>query len=777
MNDRTRRPNLLHRAAGIGALFCSTVTVAQQGLPVTNVPAAPATDPIATFAWADFDQDGLLDAAAVQADGSLSLLMNLGDGSFADVTASAGVDAQNVSFVLFEDGNGDGQADLFVASKDRGGSQLLLNQAGIFQNATVGSGLESLAGVREAQWLDYDADGLLDLHVSSPGANTLFHALGVARFEPIDLPVAQPGQVSAFTTASLGLLTESAGEHGAASLGSTDVDVDNQTTIVAGGGSRTPLGGPTGPGGGTQNMSTVVPGWPQCTRLITDDATGTCMAASSTPTLGMLYPLSTDFFVDTDGDVGLGTTSPDRRLVVEDDASTGLARFRNTNSFGSAAVEFTDEVGNPRTEIGYSNFLDGAAWAGSSYLEATGSDLVLATGGTERMQIKEGGNIGIGTTDPDVDFALEIEDVGVGMSWSGGIAAGSSIDNKVVLGDLNGVATIGGHSADLDAWTDLSINPSGNVGIGTQGPSNKLSVSGTTDISGSLGIGTASPQANLHLRSTQSTVVRLEADTNNAGEGDQPRIELSQDGGLEGGIVGFRNSSNDLGIVATGATGDLVLGAADAEQMRIERNGIVRVGQAGQPRIEIIPTGGAFPRLTAKRPDGSDHAYLGDISGDYYNCVVSPSSFVQAGMYYDTSADDGVLFAAVKNFRETNPRNANTDIVYACVEGPEAAAYVRGTGQLVNGQATIQFPQHFSDIVTAAGLTIQLTPRSAGSLGLAVVDQSTKAFTVRELHQGNGSYAFAWEAKAVRKGYENYEVIRPKLRVPATKQGQFVSND
>lgn len=45
--------------------------------------------------------------------------------------------------------------------------------------------------------------------------------------------------------------------------------------------------------GGAQDMGSIVPGWPQCTRLITDEATGDCIGASSTPTLGMLHPLGT----------------------------------------------------------------------------------------------------------------------------------------------------------------------------------------------------------------------------------------------------------------------------------------------------------------------------------------------------------------------------------------------------------------------------------------------------------------------------------------------------
>jgi hypothetical protein len=32
---------------------------------------------------------------------------------------------------------------------------------------------------------------------------------------------------------------------------------------------------------------------------------------------------------------------------------------------------------------------------------------------------------------------------------------------------------------------------------------------------------------------------------------------------------------------------------------------------------------------------------------------------------------------------------------------------------------------------------------------------------VRELMKGKGNFSFDWEAKGVRKGYENYQVIRP----------------
>jgi hypothetical protein len=137
----------------------------------------------------------------------------------------------------------------------------------------------------------------------------------------------------------------------------------------------------------------------------------------------------------------------------------------------------------------------------------------------------------------------------------------------------------------------------------------------------------------------------------------------------------------------------------------------------------------------------------------------------KASMYVDTNGD-GVIVAGVKNFRVPNPNQANTDIVYACIEGPEAAVYVRGTASLVSGQATVSLPDHFASVTGAGSITAQVTPLSSASLGLAVTEKRPNAIVVMELHNGTGSYDFDWEVKAVRKGHENYRVIRPSSEGP-----------
>jgi hypothetical protein len=79
----------------------------------------------------------------------------------------------------------------------------------------------------------------------------------------------------------------------------------------------------------------------------------------------------------------------------------------------------------------------------------------------------------------------------------------------------------------------------------------------------------------------------------------------------------------------------------------------------------------------------------------------------------------------------------------------------------LNGQATITMPAHFSDLASAHGVTVIVTPLSADSLGLAVVGKGNGGFQVRELMRGTGSYQFDWEIKAVRKQHLDYKVIRP----------------
>jgi len=156
-------------------------------------------------------------------------------------------------------------------------------------------------------------------------------------------------------------------------------------------------------------------------------------------------------------------------------------------------------------------------------------------------------------------------------------------------------------------------------------------------------------------------------------------------------------------------------------------------------------------------PSGSEQVSLAPGSVN----VLNPTG--TRGVNLEVLSDGtGAVFADVKNFRMAHPTQPGMDIVYACIEGPEAAAYVRGTGQLVNGEAKISLPDHFVSVANPETMTVQVTPLSADSHGLSVVAKRLDDFVVKELHCGAGSYDFDWEVKCVRKGHESYAVTRPQ---------------
>ena len=109
----------------------------------------------------------------------------------------------------------------------------------------------------------------------------------------------------------------------------------------------------------------------------------------------------------------------------------------------------------------------------------------------------------------------------------------------------------------------------------------------------------------------------------------------------------------------------------------------------------------------------------------------------------------------------THPKEPSKHIVYSCLEGPEAAAYIRGRAALTNGRAQVNFPEHFLLVINPDTVTILLTPRSATSKGLAMVESRPDGFTVRELFDGTGSYDFDYFVSGIRKGYEDYQPVVP----------------
>jgi hypothetical protein len=110
--------------------------------------------------------------------------------------------------------------------------------------------------------------------------------------------------------------------------------------------------------------------------------------------------------VDAFGSVGIGTTTPGRKLDVVDDATGLVARFQGTNATAYSMLHIlrSDNVG---AHIGFFNPGIALPLAGNFVLGTFGNAPVsLTTNNVERVRVDVSGIVGIGTTAPTA--ALEV---------------------------------------------------------------------------------------------------------------------------------------------------------------------------------------------------------------------------------------------------------------------------------------------------------------------------------------------------------------------------------
>jgi hypothetical protein len=309
--------------------------------------------------------------------------------------------------------------------------------------------------------------------------------------------------------------------------------------------------------------------------------------------------------------------------------------------------------------------------------------------------------------------------------------------------------------------------PSGKVGIGTSAPYSALGVRGTIDaedasVTGLVGTRIYGWGGATFFGTNGNRNARI---TYRSGYRNNGTFELNNEDGdyrafLQVAPVGcgalslFGNNGNEM--LAFGYTG------TDGN------NGYIAARDAtGATRANLYAStsGNGTGIAITYGPNGNRNAamsWLTNYNNNGYLSVRDAGNTTQAGMYVNSSGD-GVVFGDIKNFRMEHPTLPGKEIWYACIEGPEAAAYERGTAKLVNGKAVIDFSDHFKMVSSTKGMTVILTPLSGSSEGLAVINKRETGFEVSELRNGTGNYEFDWEVKVIRKGYEDYRVIRDAI--------------
>jgi len=271
--------------------------------------------------------------------------------------------------------------------------------------------------------------------------------------------------------------------------------------------------------------------------------------------------------IDSSGNIGIGTSSPSRKLEVlksgVDDVY--VAVIGGGSGAGGASVGIGAS--------GTTSYIRGVNNGVSGYtpLNVGGSVTVLETNGSEKMRIDSSGNVGIGTS--SVATNLHVYE-----NTSNG-----TINNIALLDAGNQNPSVAGSGVAMDFRSNSGSSYFGAVGGYSDGTNyvaglwGGAAASGAPDLvvngSGNVGIGTSSPSYLTHLYSTSA----------------EPKlvIEDASSGAGRGGVVTGTWGGNGIRLDSLGAAGWVYVGGGNTsyipftigtEKARFHNNGNFGLG-------------------------------------------------------------------------------------------------------------------------------------------------------------------------------------------------------
>lgn len=256
--------------------------------------------------------------------------------------------------------------------------------------------------------------------------------------------------------------------------------------------------------------------------------------------------------------VGIGTTTPDTLLTVS--GTAGSLKIEDTFG-GNPTLVLTPGSGESYTFR--RNAIDG-------FLETIGAQTSFSgfswqvNNGTEVMRINNAGNVGIGTSTPSTKLHVEGStdgEVGIrNRNWSSGSGAYSILRlYNDTANPINLFLNSSGRSTDGGTNAATLRNDAGILHL--QG-SNSTGI--TIDTSGNVGIGTVSPGTLLQLTGANGAYIGI-------GHSNWPTKHYAEIGGVNSN--GANNTAGRLTFSTNTADGVTM-----TERMRIDENGNVGIG-------------------------------------------------------------------------------------------------------------------------------------------------------------------------------------------------------
>jgi hypothetical protein len=233
-----------------------------------------------------------------------------------------------------------------------------------------------------------------------------------------------------------------------------------------------------------------------------EGASGQFALAFATQGSGASSPVE-QMRIDSEGRVGIGTSSPTRLIDAVGSALTIIRAATTADSAASVEVSRNNGALVARLQTGNTE-----AWVGST----NNVPFAFRTNNSERLRITAAGNVGIGTSSPEDPLTI-IGTLRVGTSTTtsafGLLSFGRSgaSTGSHIFGDVSGnIRFANGTTTQGTSTERLRITSAGLVGIGLTNPTKLLDVNGVAGFRERIDLRhTASPSLRLFQENSSST--------------------------------------------------------------------------------------------------------------------------------------------------------------------------------------------------------------------------------------------------------------------------------